>query len=162
MALFLRPHERSKEDGSMEREAQTVPVRVYQSDEHLMLAAPMPGLEPGDISVDVCGTAVTIRGDERGTGQHQRDLILAEWAIGPYYREVSLPQPVDGSLTNATYGNGVLVLSMPKLKAGQTGMGANFKLRPIEATRGERVGHAGKEILPKTSLEHEKKHLTKS
>lgn len=146
----------------MEREAQTVPVRVYQSDEHLMLAAPMPGLEPGDISVDVCGTAVTIRGDERGTGQHQRDLILAEWAIGPYYREVSLPQPVDGSLTNATYGNGVLVLSMPKLKAGQTGVGASFKLRPIEATRGERVGHAGKEILPKTSLEHEKKHVTES
>ena len=146
----------------MEREAQAVPVRVYQSDEHVMLAAPMPGLEPDDISVDVCGAAVTIRGQERGTGQHQRDLILAEWTIGPYYREVALPQPVDGSLTNATYGNGVLVLSMPKLKAGQSGVGANFKLRPIEATRGERVGHAGKEIQPKTSIEHEKKHATES
>lgn len=146
----------------MEREVQTVPVRVYQSDEHVMLAAPMPGLEPSDISVDVCGAAVTIRGEERGTGQHQRDLIMAEWTIGPYYREVALPQPVDGSLTNATYGNGVLVLSMPKLKAGHSGVGANFTLRPIEATRGERVGHAGKEIQPKTFIEHEKKHATES
>jgi hypothetical protein len=51
---------------------------------------------------------------------------------------------------------------MPKLKAGQSGVGANFKLRPIEATRGERVGHAGKEIQPKTSIEHEKKHATES
>ena len=146
----------------MEREMQTVPVRVYQSDEHVMLAAPMPGLEPSDISVDVCGATVTIRGEERGTGQHQRDLLMAEWTIGPYYREVSLPQPVDGSLTNATYGNGVLVLSMPKLKVGQSGVGASFTLRPIEATRGERVGHAGKEIQPKTFVEHEKKHATES
>jgi HSP20 family protein len=146
----------------MEREAQTVPVRVYQSDDHIMLAAPMPGLEADDISVDVCGPAVAIRGQERGAGQHHRDLIMAEWTIGPYYRVVALPQSVDGSLTNATYGNGVLVLSMPKLKAGQSGVGANFTLRPMEATRGERVGHAGKEIRPKTSTEHGKKHVTES
>jgi HSP20 family protein len=143
---------------AMEREPQTVPVRVYQSDEHIMLAAPMPGLEAGDISVDVLKNHVTIRGEERGPGQHQRDLVLEEWTIGPYHRKISLPQAVDGSLTNATYGNGVLVLSMPKLRAGQTGCGANFQLQPVEATRGERVGHAGKEIHPKSSLNRDKQH----
>jgi HSP20 family protein len=137
---------------AMERESQTVPVRVYQSDEHIMLAAPMPGLEAADISIYVSQNHVTIRGEERGPGQHQRDLVVEEWTIGPYYRKISLPQDVDGSLTNATYGNGVLVLSMPKSKTGQTGSGANFQLQPIEATRGERVGHAGKEIHPKNSL----------
>jgi HSP20 family protein len=143
---------------AMERESQAVPVRVYQSDEHIMLAAPMPGLEAADISIDVLKNHVTIRGEERGPGQHQRDLVVEEWTIGPYYRKISLPQDVDGSLTNATYGNGVLVLSMPKLKAGQKGSGANFQLQPIEATRGERVGHAGKEIHPKSSLERDKQH----
>jgi HSP20 family molecular chaperone IbpA len=68
-----------------------------------MLAAPIPGLEASDISVDVRGSSVTIHGQERGTGQHQRDLIKAEWTIGLYYREGALPEPVDGSLTNATY-----------------------------------------------------------
>ena len=68
------------------------------------MAAPMPGLEAGDISVNISGAAVTIRGEERGAGQHERDLLLEEWSIGPYYREVSLPQAVDGSLANATYG----------------------------------------------------------
>ena len=142
----------------MKRGPQTLPVRLYQSEEHIMLAAPIPGLEPEDISLTISEDRVTIRGEERGPGQHERDLILEEWSIGPYYREVSLPNPVDGSLTNATYGNGVLVLSMPKLKPGQPGVPANFQLQPIEATRGERVGHSGKEIHPKTTLEHVKKH----
>jgi HSP20 family molecular chaperone IbpA len=82
----------------MKREGQTLPVRLYQTDTHLVLAAPMPGLEPGDIRIEISGTAVSIQGAERGVGQHRRDLSVEEWTIGPYEREVSLPQPVNGSL----------------------------------------------------------------
>jgi HSP20 family protein len=96
----------------------TVPVRLYQIDDRIMVAAPMPGLEPEDIAVIVAGSRVIIRGAERGPGQHERDVLLAEWTIGPYYRELVLPQPVNGVLTNATYGNGVLVLALPKLAHG--------------------------------------------
>ena len=46
-------------------------------------------------------------------------MLVEEWRIGPYYREISLPQPVDGNLTNATYGNGVLLLSMPRAQPNQ-------------------------------------------
>jgi HSP20 family molecular chaperone IbpA len=46
----------------MEREGQTLPVRLYQTDTHLMLAAPMPGLEPEDIGIEISADAVTIRG----------------------------------------------------------------------------------------------------
>ncbi|HWP58405.1 MAG TPA: Hsp20/alpha crystallin family protein [Candidatus Acidoferrales bacterium] len=142
----------------MQREAQSVPVRVYQSDDHIMIAVPMPGLEAADISVNISGTHVVLRGAERGVGQHERDLLLEEWRIGPYCREITLPHPVAGTLANATYGNGVLVLSMPKLKPGETPTGADFQLQPIDATRGERVGHSGKAIKPKTTAEHAKKH----
>jgi HSP20 family protein len=135
----------------MEREGQTLPVRLYQTDTHLMLAAPMPGLEPGDISVDISGDAVTIKGVERGVGQHRRDLLIEEWTIGPYERKVSLPQPVDGALTNATYGNGVLVLAMPKMEAGERGVSSTLHLDQVGSARGERVGHAGHDVQPKTS-----------
>jgi HSP20 family protein len=142
----------------MATEAQTIPVRVYGADEHIVLAAPLPGLEPENISVTIAGDKVIIAGEERGPGQHRRDVILDEWTIGPYYREVSLPEAVDGRLTNATYGNGVLVLSMPKQKNDQPAAGANFQLHPIEATRGERIGHAGMDVRPTAAFEHEKKH----
>jgi HSP20 family protein len=142
----------------METEVQLLPVRVYQSDEHIVLVAPMPGLEPEDISVTVAGKSVMIRGEERGPGQHERDVIVDEWRIGPYYREISLPQAVDGALTNATYGNGVLTLAMPKAKEEKQGVPANFQLQSVGATRGERVGHSGSGIQPTTTQQHAKKH----
>jgi HSP20 family protein len=134
--------------------AQALPVRLYQTADRIMLAAPMPGLEPGDISVLIADDGVTIHGNERGPHQHERDLVMAEWAIGPYHRLVSLPHPVNGVLTNATYGNGVLVLSMPKMPRDQHGVPAQIRLRPIQATRGERVGHVGRAIQPMTTGEH--------
>jgi HSP20 family protein len=142
----------------MATERQTIPVRIHNAEEHLVLAAPLPGLEPENISVTIAGTKVTIIGEERGPGQHRRDVVLDEWTIGPYYREVTLPEAVDGKLTNATYGNGVLVLSMPKLQEGRAAEAASFKLHPIEATRGERIGHKGMEVQPAAAVEHEKKH----
>jgi HSP20 family protein len=133
-------------------QTKTVPVRLYQIDDRIMVAAPMPGLEPEDISVTIAGARVTIRGEERGPGQHERDLLLAEWTIGPYYREVSLPQPVNGVLTNATYGNGVLVLVLPKLAHEQPETDVEFRLRAIGTpTHGERIGHSGSTISPTTT-----------
>jgi HSP20 family protein len=142
----------------MEQDGQKIPVRIYQSDNHVMLMAPMPGLEPENISVTIAGSRVEIRGEERGPRQHEKDVIVDEWAVGPYYREVKLPQAVNGSLANATYGNGVLVLSMPKLKPGEEAASAEFQLHPISATHGERVGFAGSEPRPKTTEEHIRKH----
>src|SRR5690242_13409256 len=90
-----------------------VPVRVYITDNRIMVVAPMPGLEPENISVTIAGDQVTLRGEERGPRQHAREMVVNEWTIGPYYRELVLPAPVQGARTNATYGNGVLVLAMP-------------------------------------------------
>jgi HSP20 family protein len=135
----------------MTREGQTLPVRLYQTETHLMLAAPMPGIEPADISIEISGTGLRIKGAERGIGQHRLDLLIEEWTIGPYQREVTLPQPVNGPLTNATYGNGVLVLAMPKMKAGETGVAASITLDHVASARGEHVGHAGLGAEPRSS-----------
>lgn len=133
---------------------QTVPVQVYQTDNRLVLAAPMPGLEPEDISVCIRGDRVTIASAYRGSRRDHPEILLSEWTIGPYHREVVLPQPVNGVLTNATYGNGVLVLSMPKLALGEATQTTEFRLEAIESVRGQRVGHTGWDIQPATMRRH--------
>lgn len=134
--------------------AQVLPVRIHQTSNRIVLTAPMPGLEPQNIRIRVDGARVAIHGDERGPHQRETGLVIAEWTIGPYQREVELVEPVDGALTNATYANGVLVLTMPKVSAGQSGVPAEFRLTAVEATRGERVGHVGRDPTPHTTEEH--------
>lgn len=133
---------------------QRIPVRVHATDDHVVVAAPMPGLQPGDISVSIEGANVKIWGEERGPRQHERELLLAEWTVGPYEREVELPGAVDGPLANATYDNGVFVLSMPKAVRGRQTVPAEFGLERVGEARGERVGHAGRENRPHTTEEH--------
>jgi HSP20 family protein len=127
---------------------QTVPVQLHQAQGLLVLAAPMPGLEPQDISVSIHNDRVTIRGDYRGSRHDQPETVISEWTMGPYYRDISLPQPVSGRLTNATYGNGVLVLAMPTLEPDVQEDVTAFQLEADTGTRGQRVGYVGSEIEP--------------
>lgn len=71
--------------------------------------------------------------------------------VGPYVRELTLPEPVDAELANATYGNGVLVLSLPKAEAGRKPRDAEIRLDVFESTRGARVGHVGHDVRPAKS-----------
>lgn len=129
-----------------------IPVRIYQSEGLFGIAAPLAGLEPDDIRVTIAGKRVTIDGRERGPRQHERDMVQAEWTVGPFHREIVLPENVDGSLANATYGNGVLVLTIPKSKSNGKGS-IEFTLGKIGLARGERVGYTG-HLMEPSSHEH--------
>jgi HSP20 family molecular chaperone IbpA/quercetin dioxygenase-like cupin family protein len=138
-------------------EQQVIPVRIHRAADHFVVTAPMPGLAATDISVRVRRDTVTIRGEYRGPGQETRDLLTAEWTIGSYAREIVLPEPVNGALANATYGNGVLVLSMPVLAGGEPPADAEFRLTPVESARGQRVGHTGRDNEPMTTEAHQER-----
>jgi HSP20 family protein len=121
---------------------QPVPVRLHETETQYVLTAPLPGLEPEDIAVSVDGRTVTIQGERRGPTAAGRDVLLEEWSAGPYTREVTLPGRVNAPAINASYGNGVLVLSIPKAGDGRHGEVVSFRLTATEATRGFRVGRA--------------------
>ncbi|ACZ41294.1 heat shock protein Hsp20 [Thermobaculum terrenum ATCC BAA-798] len=141
----------------MQDKKQNLPIRLYRGEGHLVIAAPMPGLEPQDIRITVSMDKVVLSGSERGPKQHLRDLIISEWSVGPYYREVELPERVNPSLVNATYGNGIVVVSMPLLTKEEHIEPQEFTLTPLESTRGEHVGHSGKDMTPVDMSQRAKK-----
>lgn len=120
---------------------QEIPVKVYRTPDRLMVAAPMPGLEPEDVLVQVTGDGrLVLQGELRGLLKDVKELLVDEWSVGGYYRELPLPNPVDGMHANVTYGNGVVVVVLPT--SSQT-TPASLTLETVGPARGQQVGNVG-------------------
>jgi HSP20 family protein len=133
-------------------ERQRAPVKAYRTENRLTVAAPMPGLQPEDISAEVTGDGrLILRGELRGILKDIKELLISEWSVGGYYRELKLPVAVDGELANVTYDNGVLVVVLP---ISQEIRAAHLTLEKVGRARGERVGSKGQDIEPTTTTEH--------
>lgn len=131
---------------------QLVPIKAYRSDDRLMIATPMPGLEAGDITVEVTSdNRLLLRGQVRGMLKGGKELLVDEWSIGGYERDWQLPNPVNAHMANLNYGNGVLVVTLPL--SDQT-IPARLTLNDLGHGKGERVGNAGHPIHPSSTNEH--------
>lgn len=137
-------------------DAQVVPVKVYESADRLTVAAPMAGLEPENICVEVTpGNQLVLYGSSRGALKGENFVHADEWNPGPYCRELTLPLPVDGRLANLTYGNGVLVVVLPIAEEVRP---AHLGLGNVGPDHGERVGNAGHPVHPLSNTEHLGRH----
>jgi HSP20 family protein len=133
---------------TMRREAvtQEIPVKVYRSAERLTLAAPMPGVEPEDITVAITEDGLLVLdGDLRGVLKGDKDVLADEWTPGPYHREYRLPHPVDGAMANVTYGNGVVVVALPLSERTRP---ARLLPQHTALARGELFGNTGHPVRP--------------
>ncbi len=139
---FPPPSEERKGRSMQETQKQQhIPVKIYRTDERLMVAAPMAGLEPEDIVVDVTADGhLVLHGDVRGLLKEVKQLLLDEWSVGAYHRELMLPIPVNGTCANVTYGNGVLLVTLP---ISEQTIPAHLVLQRLTPTHGEHKGNAG-------------------
>jgi HSP20 family protein len=120
---------------------QHIPLKVYRTAERLMVAAPMPGLEPEDIVVEVTANGyLFLHGELRSRLKEVKELLLDEWSAGAYHRELALVAPVNAECANVTYGNGILMVTLP---ISEQTIPARLVLKRITPTHGERRGNAG-------------------
>jgi HSP20 family protein len=120
---------------------QQIPVKVYRTEERLMIAAPMPGMEPEGILVDITPeNRLILHGDLRGELKDIKELLLNEWTVGSYHRELDLPVSVSGPDANVTYGNGVLLVALP---ISEETLPAHLTIERFTPTHGGRQGNAG-------------------
>jgi HSP20 family protein len=129
-----------------------IPVKLYRGSNRLVVAAPMAGMEPENITVEVTVAGeLKLQATERAELKGDTEVLLDEWNPGPYYRRVDLPNAVDAELANVTYANGVLVVALPL--AGQT-KPAVLTLTKVGAAHGERIASHGRPVEPTTWEEH--------
>ncbi|HEX4205585.1 MAG TPA: Hsp20/alpha crystallin family protein [Ktedonobacteraceae bacterium] len=124
-----------------QEKVQQVPVKMYRTPDRLMVAAPMPGMEPCDVLVQVeQANRLIIRGKVRALLKNTKELLMDEWSVGIYYRELTLPNAVDGANANVTYGNGVLVVALP---ISERTTPATLTMDKTATAHGDHVGNAG-------------------
>ena len=68
-----------------------MPVNVFETENELMVVAAMPGIEAGNVDIEVDDNYLTIRADKRGPGQERHRYLRREWSYGPYERSIELP-----------------------------------------------------------------------
>jgi HSP20 family protein len=122
-------------------DATAIPVNLFENNRELMVVAPMPGVAPEDIEVEVTDDGrLTLRARQHGEGQERIDYLLREWSYGPYERTIELSLAVDAPRANISYDNGVVAITFPKADATVPGL---LAVGRTGRTRGLTAGHRG-------------------
>ena len=100
---------------AVEREMQLA-VDVKGGDEAYELTAMVPGLEAGDLSIEILNNTVTLRGEFKHADE-EADYITRELPQGRFMRMVTLPVALDPAKAEASIKNGLLSLHVPKAEA---------------------------------------------
>ena len=93
-------------------------INIWANDEGQLISAEMPGVNPEDIDIDVTGDALSISG-ERKPDKVMKDAHYhrRERSYGSFSRTVQLPFMVDTNKVEASFKNGILMISLPRAEA---------------------------------------------
>lgn len=91
-------------------------VDVIDRDAEVVVRAEIPGFEREELDVSVTDGAVTIKGEHREETKEEGEFFHSEISHGSFSRTVALPSEIDADKAEASFKNGVLELTLPKLK----------------------------------------------
>lgn len=90
-------------------------VDVYQTEDNIVLKAPLAGVKPEDLELSITDEVVTIKGERKTVEEIQRENYLAQECYwGAFARSYVLPVPVTSEKAQATLKNGILTITLPK------------------------------------------------
>jgi len=90
-----------------------LPIDAYSTETEIVVTAPIPGARPEDVEITVEGDTLTIRGEVQPREEDVK-YIFAERFHGPFMRELRFNVPVNVDEIEATFENGLLMLTIPK------------------------------------------------
>jgi len=92
-----------------------LPVEVTDTGSELKVVAELPGVDEKDVSVELQGDALTIKGEKKAEEERKDEgYYLAERRYGTFTRTLRLPYAVEADQVQAAFKNGVLTVTLPK------------------------------------------------
>ena len=91
---------------------------MYETKDELVIKLDLPGMNEKDIQVSITGELLSVRGQRLETQEiKQESCFRAERWAGRFERIFQLPIPVQADKVRATYREGVLTVTLPKIEA---------------------------------------------
>jgi HSP20 family protein len=91
------------------------PMDLVETEDHLVLKADLPGLERGDVNIEIKDGVLTVSGERKAEHEERTDgYYRVERAFGGFSRSLTLPEHVDAERINAGFDKGVLEVRIPK------------------------------------------------
>ena len=119
------------------RSPRFMPMDLYKVDDHYVLHADLPGVDPGSVDVQVDGSTLTLTAHRTAHSEEGVSWLASERFVGTYKRQLSISDDIDAEQIEASYDNGVLTVTLP--------IAAKAKPRRIEVSSGppSRTDNAG-------------------
>jgi len=92
-------------------------VNVYEYDDKIGIVAEIPGLDKGQLNVDVEEGVLTISGDKHGVWEEDGAKVLRrELKSSSFKRSFTLGEMLNGNDIKANFKDGVLSIEIPKIE----------------------------------------------
>ncbi|SIR90263.1 Hsp20/alpha crystallin family protein [Williamsia sterculiae] len=90
-----------------------MPMDLYKVDDHYVLTADLPGIDPGSVDLSVDNGVLTVSAQRTPRSDEGVQWLTSERFFGTYRRQLTLGDGIDGSAITARYDNGVLSVTIP-------------------------------------------------
>jgi HSP20 family protein len=91
------------------------PLDVYETEESVVVKAPLPGVRPEDVDISITEGILTIKGESKSEEEIKReDYHRRELRYGSFCRSVPLPAQVEHDKAEASFEQGILTVTLPK------------------------------------------------
>lgn len=107
----------SREDSGSVTSAWLPAVDVFEEKDAVRIMAELPGVKADEVRISLENSVLTIRGEKRQMAEeHTERVHRYERAYGGFERSFTVPTTIDADHIKATYEDGVLTLTLPKVE----------------------------------------------
>ena len=96
-----------------------MPMDVFQTDDGFHVCLDLPGVDPDSVDITTERNILTITAERRAEYQEGQSVLIAERPQGTFTRQLQMGDTVDAENIQASYGDGVLHLTLPMTQAAQ-------------------------------------------
>ncbi len=92
------------------------PVDISEQENEYLVHVELPGVDKNDVKINVANSILTIKGEKKTVREEKGKNHRVERSYGTFQRSFTLPTSIKADKIEASYENGVLLVTLPKVE----------------------------------------------